>query len=1496
MRLRLAAILLIVAQCAAAAENRSDDVIRFHRVFTPEDRVKDWPTDGEKYLPMDAAAFERLVEAAKPRSAKDPIRPLASIAAARYEARLVGERLLGRATLDVVLLGRRAVLLPVDPCNLSMLAPRRPAKPAQNAFAEALFGLAPDGTLALRVERTGPLACEWSLGGRRDADNTLSFRLELPPSPSSQITLELPRGAVPEVDRGIVVGDESADATPRRWRIELGSNAGCRLRIVPGGPASGRRLLALLQESRTYECSARGLELSAQWRLQVHNRPLREIAVSIDPELRLVTARLGERDIPWSTVRGTAGNPTRLVLTLPETIRDCERVIRLGAIGPTTLDRPWRLPRIRAERLFWQEGAFTLLVPEPLEVHRITPVRCAQTDAGPLASPRKGQSAKFQCFDSEATVELLLACAASGPSAAARRDASDDRDPSGRSVTVAEKPANATTAAASADLPPVVSCRLQSWYQPSGAARHVATYELQGADRRWFELNLPAGLTRHDIRTVQIDRIPATWRWVDDHDRRRVAVLIPAGRERSCAFEWTATGGPLGAIGSVEVAMPEPETGLPQYQWIVDRPPGYEIVCGSTVAPTPSASESFPSWSQRLFGPLGRPPDADRFNPFATEQWLAFWNAQAPAATTTPTFAMDVAAAGPARATLVHRPTVQLLGVVVLLGTAGLGCWAAGRRPTLVAAWLVVCASTALTLPAVYAPIATGGVLGSLFCLLWQRVRRPPSNADGLRPPTPRRNPDSTLSMAWPLGVVLLGVTGLLLLGRVARAVAPPEPPPETRSLPGPTPTAPEERHRQGPHDFAVLVPCDSQRNPTGGKLYVPEPLYQELQRAAALAQRPAAWIITGATYRGELLRAKTGSLAVDAIRVAYDLQVFERDAVVQIPLDRFGANTLLDGQPVAAEEDDAEFDPLKKGRLPLCSILVAEPGRHRLEFSLRPLTLKGAPTNGFELPIPRVPAARLEMTLPSHTPKLEVPSSRGPIQVANGRLAAELGPTDRLRVEWPETASRAARKSAVEAEQLLLIEVRPGSVVIATKFKFHAADRLEQVQLAVDSRLRLLPPRGDDPPTAEIGPESGRTRLITLRWPRPVSGQTTLEATFLVGGASGVGNLWLPQIDLLDAQVADRWMAVRTDPSLDCEEQQTQSLVRMPVAEFLKRWNGAAMPQEPGTARSSLSPKNGHATARETLISRMAYRLPAGPTNWALATRPHEPRCTADQNVTLSLDANYADVAFEGLVSIAEGCVFEHRLVGPPGLRIERVSVLEADVERALRWSQDTDGRLTVFLSGPVAGSQKVTVRGRLPIAGSEPSGVVFDEKRPLPILRLERCDVRSTTVRVYGRPSVLVTVESPASDAAATQLGSDSESALGRPVATIAWRGVQQPRAVVTVKSAPAPVSAPAARLKSTADGTQSARARPIVFRPDADPLAPRLLAAGCALLLGALTILAWRRGWLRPLTRRPWAAGLMLGVAWWLWLSPSALGLLIALVCGLVAVRRRMVQTSR
>ncbi len=151
------------------------------------------------------------------------------------------------------------------------------------------------------------------------------------------------------------------------------------------------------------------MDLSAQWKIQVHNEPLEKISVLLDPGVQLVTARLGNTSLPWTIEPLTDNAGTRAVLSLPEPIQDTERILRLAALAPLTLDQSFRLPRMLPDGLFWQEGSTTLIVLDPLIIKQLMPIQCSQKAVGPLAEPRIGESLQFQNFSPDAGIELTLA-------------------------------------------------------------------------------------------------------------------------------------------------------------------------------------------------------------------------------------------------------------------------------------------------------------------------------------------------------------------------------------------------------------------------------------------------------------------------------------------------------------------------------------------------------------------------------------------------------------------------------------------------------------------------------------------------------------------------------------------------------------------------------------------------------------------------------------------------------------------------------------------------------------------------------------------------------------------------------------------------------------------------------------------------------------------------------------------------------------------------------
>jgi len=383
---------------------------------------------------------------------------------------------------------------------------------------------------------------------------------------------------------------------------------------------------------------------------------------------------------------------------------------------------------------------------------------------------------------------------------------------------------------------------------------------------------------------------------------------------------------------------------------------------------------------------------------------------------------------------------------------------------------------------------------------------------------------------------------------------------------------------------------------------------------------------------------------------------------------------------------------------------------------------------------IPRVAVSRLEAAIPQDAPGLEVPSALGPV-VREGqppRIAAELGPTDRLRIRWPQGAGRGMGPT-LDVEELLWLRVNPGSVVLDALLKFTVVEgRARQFELAVDPRLQRFPLEGEHSLIAQVKELPGQPQTLRFELARPVAEPFAVPVSFLLTKSSGVGNLRLPYLAVANARTTKRWMAVSVDPELQYEQQGAERLQPVAVPEFLAAWGG-----------SKAQPAFAHAVS-----------LPRP--EWSIATRPVPPHTTAEQSLAVSLGHQSAQVILDARLLTKSGATFQYKISAPAEMEIERISLVAEGVDRAVRWSRGEDGSVVAFPDGPAAGKQELVLRGRRPVP---PQGTL-----PLPLARLEGVEQKSLEIQVFRQPEVQVRVEkttglveekNPAVDEARASLG---------------------------------------------------------------------------------------------------------------------------------------------
>ncbi len=686
-----------------------------------------------------------------------------------------------------------------------------------------------------------------------------------------------------------------------------------------------------------------------------------------------------------------------------------------------------------------------------------------------------------------------------------------------------------------------------------------------------------------------------------------------------------------------------------------------------------------PQWAQRP-APAGSPWKTGRLSdrqPMDTLGWTAH--------------RVDVTDGAPVEVMVIRNQTWQTARWITFLAFLSVGLWKLICRPAVVIAMAGAFALGVFLLPPLLTPLASGGLLAMLSVLGFRMTCSDSVDAD-----SKDRSVNESESGLWSTAVIKVGVliltVGLILaISSAARG-----------QEPGTEPAAARHIHE-------VYVPVDESGEPARDKYWVSDVFSRELRsRAAALDKEPQGWLLSAATYRATLSWESTPRrLVLSDLAAVFDIELLDSEARVRIePLVAAGVplavtEAKLDGSAVhpAWLEDDARIFDVQ-GR-----------GRRRLELALRiPVVSTDRATSGIDLTIPPLARSRLELKFPPDAPEIEVPRAVGAVtrQEDPPLLVADLGATDRLTVKWRDA-------SQLTVDELLWLKIRPSSVVLEARFKFHVGEgQLEQVSLTVDPRLvRQDPYKSDSVEVIEEDPISGRSpgepHVVPLRFGKPVSGEVTIKAKLKLNNTLGIGNLLLPRLETRGAGVTKRWLAVSVEPVLEQSEEDSEHTESVSVPEFIEAWGEAGL-QAPDASHNLTS----------------AYSA------WSTVTKLREPKTTADQTLAVTFSQEEAVLTLKAMLATEGGDRCRYVLSTPPGLVIDLVSVLQDDQERVARWATAGEDKTTVFLNAAVSGPHTMTLKGRLRS---------MDRPRmPLPVIRIEGVEYSSSRIQLRRQPQIQV------------------------------------------------------------------------------------------------------------------------------------------------------------
>lgn len=826
------------------------------------------------------------------------------------------------------------------------------------------------------------------------------------------------------------------------------------------------------------------------------------------------------------------------------------------------------------------------------------------------------------------------------------------------------------------------------------------------------------------------------------------------------------------------IIVPRTSWDVLQFDWQFALPPNLSPLAlpDSLLLATPLPGIT---WSERIFGPLGRPVDGWWFNPFSGASWRRLIDAEAarPAAAQQPnldgfaprdwTVHRVLAPCLPEHVELAlqSQPRATRLGWVGLCGclVAMLVMRKAGVRlpPILGAGWfclLLTCALIATAGTALFWGGCLGGsLLGSLWPRRWLSAVKVTSE--------PRIPEGSTVQLPRSLRATLLLITfalGTHDAGRINLAQTPDEA--------SDTVVAGER---------AVLVPVRPEGE-ASQVVYVTPVLLDEIQELQSRPAASAEYLIASATYES---RTSDGGPPLVEARFRIVLLSDQKSVRVQLPLTDVhltGPNSgRVDGQPHPVYRAPGRRGFFVDLERPEQSETGESP--HVAEVSFQFFPAEATPGTLFEFGIPAVAASRLIL-----------PADDRPSLVSPDLTFAEAGSgTDEHVLRFgrlPRLELKAGGGASVDSSQLTarifqLAEVRP----LGINYNVHAEYKV--VRGEVDFVNWRLPPGVVVRKLASkhlIGHSlsalpDGRS-LVRIEFAGPAPEDFSVNADLFLAFPDAQDVVTVPSLALVDhdrrrpsnVTVALNQLGVSTTSEFELSPltPDDESLTSISTDSFAR-----AAEDNPGLNEPQF-----------------AYRVlePADRLFHIDARVPHR-RVRATQEAIIDLDT--IDWTLNAEIAVESAAAFQHVLSVDSRLRIQSVSVREDGAERLARWWQNGD-RVTLFLKDRTAGVQHVVLKGRLPAR--------ISVLQTLPVIGFEDAEVTESTLLLYRRRNVQVHVFDSSAAELSQAVPPPASDAKAVGLATLAIRSAAEAPRVRIERLMFSPVAESFTTLQSPDEGT--------------------------------------------------------------------------------------------
>jgi hypothetical protein len=270
------------------------------------------------------------------------------------------------------------------------------------------------------------------------------------------------------------------------------------------------------------------------------------------------------------------------------------------------------------------------------------------------------------------------------------------------------------------------------------------------------------------------------------------------------------------------------------------------------------------------------------------------------------------------------------------------------------------------------------------------------------------------------------------------------------------------------------------------------------------------------------------------------------------------------------------------------------------------------------------------------------------------------------------------------------------------------SARRPEALTIAFDRRWELMEDSGAIAGLDVADEPDGRQ---SVRVPLPADELDRNEVTlqWRLTGTELFGRLRLPLIQLISIPATERWLAISSDPEVECELVDGAALPGA-VNEFLAMWGEAE-------------------DAPQLVVGSLPTAVP-----WSVAVRPRQKESLIDEVLHVAAGGDVLRVVYQAVVAPGRAHEFQYQLIVPADLSIDEIALTDAGRRIPVRWARVGDTRVNIFFDEQVASEYRLALRGSVPAD--------VDATRSLPRVTAVSRESATQNVQLYREEGVLVAV----------------------------------------------------------------------------------------------------------------------------------------------------------